>query len=88
MLIDQLTMVPARADDTGELEALLSAALHAPGLGKFMAVIGIENFREIRLRDRVVAGFGYVPMGQWFGGVPVSCAGITVVGVAPEQRGS
>jgi predicted acetyltransferase len=81
-------MTPALAGDSAELEALLSAALHAPGMGEFMARVGIDNFREIRLRDRVVAGFGYVPMGQWFGGVPVPCDGITVVGVAPEHRGS
>jgi predicted acetyltransferase len=88
MLTDQLTMVPAREGDTGALEALLSAALHAPRLGEFMAVLGIENFREVRLGDQVVAGFGYVPMGQWFGGERVPCVGITVVGVAPEHRGS
>jgi predicted acetyltransferase len=81
-------MIPAREGDSGELEALLSAALHAPGLGEFMGVVGIENFRELRLGDRLVAGFGYVPMGQWFGDVSVPCAGITVVGVAPEHRGS
>jgi predicted acetyltransferase len=88
MLTDRLMMAPAREGDSGELEALLSGALHAPNIGPFLARVGIQNFREVRLRGELVAGFGYVPMGQWFGGANVPCYGITVVGVAPEQRGT
>jgi predicted acetyltransferase len=88
MRIDELEMITPTEGNSGDLEALLGAALHSPGMGTWMSMLGLDNFREVRKRGEVVAGLGYVPMGQWFGGQSVPCIGITAVGVAPEQRGT
>jgi predicted acetyltransferase len=88
MLTDKLELVRAREGDSEALESLLSAALHSPDMSKFLALLGINNLRELRLRGELVAGFGYVPMGQWFGGANVPSVGISVVGVGPGYRRS
>lgn len=88
MVNGELTMSAPDEHDMGALEALLNNALHSPGMGDWMRLLGVHNFREVRLLGEVVAGFGYVPAGQWFGGVSVPSTGITAVGVAPNQRGS
>ncbi len=47
---------------------------------------GIENFRVVRVRGRIVGGLGIIPMGQWFGGKSVKMVGIDAVAIAPEYR--
>jgi predicted acetyltransferase len=42
----------------------------------------------VRHEQRLVAGLGFAPIGQWFGGVRVPMAAITAVGVAPDWRGA
>ena len=49
-------------------------------------VIGRENLRVLRRGGRIIGGLGIYRMGQWFGGRQVSCGGISVVGIAPEER--
>jgi predicted acetyltransferase len=88
MLTDELELVRAGEGESEALESLLSAALHSPEMGKFLALLGINNLRELRLRGELVAGLGYVPMGQWFGGANVPCVGISVVGVGAGYRRS
>lgn len=51
-------------------------------------LLGLENYRVIRHRGRVVGGLGIYRMGQWFGGRSIPTAGIAAVGVAPEHRGT
>src|SRR5438876_8354124 len=86
MLTDELELVKAREGDSEALESLLSTALHSPDMSKFLVLLGTDNLRELRLRGELVAGLGYVPMGQWFGGTNVPCVGISVVGVGPGYR--
>ncbi len=73
-----------------ELIELLGLALHsAPGgMRDWLGRIGGKNFRAVRAQGQLVAGLGYVPMAQWFGGVAVPCMGITAVGVDPAARGT
>lgn len=52
-----------------------------------LANVGRENLRALWKSGRVVAGCGIYPMGQWLGGKVVPCAGVTLVGVAPDCRG-
>lgn len=51
-------------------------------------MVGDENVRVFRRDERVVGGLWRVPMGQWFGGRSVPMIGISLVGVAPEARGT
>jgi predicted acetyltransferase len=88
MSTDQLELKTTQAEDSEGLKAVLSGALHSPHMGEWIELLGFDNFREVRVRGQVVAGLGYLPAGQWFGGVSVPCVGITAVGVAPEYRGS
>ena len=77
-------------DQLPELDTLLGKALHfQPGeMGQWLQTIGLEHVRVIRHDERFVAGLAAIPMGQYFGGKPVTTAGITAVGVAPELRGT
>lgn len=72
-----------------ELNHLLGAALHipAPNMVNWIEALGHEHMRLVRREDRVVAGLGLIHMGQWFGGRRVPMAGVTAVGVAPDERG-
>ncbi|MFL5732382.1 MAG: enhanced intracellular survival protein Eis [Chloroflexia bacterium] len=81
---------PPEPNEMPPLEALLSAALHIPpdGTHDWLETLGRENLRAARLDGQVVAGLGLIPMGQWFGGRSVPMAGVTIVGVAPEHRGT
>lgn len=55
--------------------------------GSWAVRAGLENVRLLGERDTPSACVGLLPMGQWFGGRRVSCAGIAAVGVRPEERG-
>lgn len=72
-----------------ELNRLLTAALHipAPNMVNWIEGLGQEHMRLVQRGDRVVAGLGLIHMGQWFGSRRVPTAGVTAVGVAPDQRG-
>lgn len=48
--------------------------------------MGREHLRVARHNGRLIGGLGTYPMGQWFGGRLVRCAGVAAVGVAPEFR--
>jgi predicted acetyltransferase len=52
----------------------------------FAERMGREYLRVARHNGRLIGGLGTYPMGQWFGGRPVRCAGVAAVGVAPEYR--
>jgi len=54
---------------------------------RYVERMGEENFRFLRRDDQVVAGLGFYPMGQYFGGRVVPMAGVAVVAVPPEERG-
>lgn len=51
--------------------------------------IGMVNFRTLWEgdRDRLAASLHVVPMGHYFGGRSVPCAGVAAVAVPPESRG-
>jgi predicted acetyltransferase len=86
----QLTYRVPQPSEQAELEALLDAALHLPTgtTNEMISAMGLEAYRAVYQNQRVVAGLGCIPMGHWFGGKSVPAAGITVVGVAPDTRGS
>ena len=77
-------------DEIGALEALLGPALHFPpgAMRDWIETLGLANVRAVRHDGRFVAGLGFAPIGQWFGGASVPMAAITAVGVAPEWRGA
>lgn len=52
-------------------------------LGEF----GDDGLRACFVDGEVVGGLGVLRFGQWFGGRSVPSAGISVVSMAPEQRG-
>lgn len=56
-------------------------------LDRFLESLGIANLRVVRAGGEVAGGLGITPMGHFFGGRRVGCAGITFVGMAPEWRG-
>ena len=51
-------------------------------------IVGLDNFRIIRSSGQIIGGLAMLDMGQWYGGEPVPMAGISVVGIAPEHRGT
>ena len=79
-----------RDDEIDALDAVLSPALHfSPGgMRDWIVTLGVEQFRAVRQRGRIVAGLGVIELAQWLGGVRVPMAGITAVGVVPDQRGA
>ncbi len=50
--------------------------------------IGLDNIRVVRCDNRVAGGMAFYRMGQWFGGKPVPCAGISGVAISPVDRGT
>jgi predicted acetyltransferase len=48
---------------------------------------GTENLRVWRKGGSPVAGLSLLPIGQWWGGRRLEMGGISLVGVAPEERG-
>lgn len=78
--------------DTAEFERFRAIAIQAfqfpdSGWPRFVERMGQENFRFLRRDGRLVAGLGFYPMGQYFGGRVVPTAGVAVVAVPPEERG-
>lgn len=78
--------------DEGEfahIVPLLEQALFfQPGaMDTWLNDIGTQHLRVARRDHRLVGGLAFIPMGQWFGGARIPLAGITAVGVAPDQRG-
>ena len=55
---------------------------------KYVDRIGIENCRGVWQDGRYVGGLAFYRMGQWYGGAPVSCAGVSGVAIDPADRGS
>ena len=48
--------------------------------------IGYENSRVVCVDGQPVGGLAFYRMGQWFGGKPLSCAGVSGVAVSPTHR--
>jgi predicted acetyltransferase len=86
----QLDYGPARADEIDTLNGVLEQALTfgAGTMAPWTLALGHDNMRAVRRAGRPVAGIGFISMGHYFGGRSVPAAGITAVGVAPDQRGS
>lgn len=87
MTIDLDIAVP----DAGEMRrfgsiASLSLGVPADRAAAWTERIGMRNLRVVRRGQDVIAGLGILPMGHWFGGRAVPCAGISAVAVAPEHR--
>ena len=88
-MFEYLTPTP---EETPELALILSQALHfgsptPEGVQPWIERVGNQDFRYTRVDGRMAAGLQIIWMNQWFGGVKIPCAGITVVGAAPEYRG-
>ncbi len=78
------------SNDEIALRDVINQSLNIPSKAwpTILANVGRENLRVLCRNDRVVAGCGIYPMGQWFGGKIVPSAGVTLVGVAPDCRGT
>jgi predicted acetyltransferase len=76
-------------EDARSFERLLTSCFGFPGehAGPWIRRLGLEHVRLLGSGRDAPAGLAILPMGQWFGGRSVSCAGIAAVGVAPESRG-
>jgi predicted acetyltransferase len=66
--------------------ATRSLAISAERAPVWMERVGIRNVRVARRGTEIVGGLAFLPMGHWFGGRAVACAGIAAVAVAPEHR--
>ncbi len=75
-------------DDDAALRDVVVQSINWPGDAwpMFVERIGRENLRVVRQAGRLIGGLATYQMGQWFGGRPVRCAGVSAVGVAPEFR--
>lgn len=76
-------------EDAQHLGNLLAQCFNSPSQesGRYVQRIGVENFRILRQRDRLIGGLAVIPMGQWWGNQPVPMTGIAAVGIAPDLRG-
>lgn len=75
-------------EDAKQLAAILGQCFAFSNTERYFQRLGLENFRVVRERSRIVGGLAIYQMGQWFGGKSVAMAGIAAVGVPPEQRGT
>jgi predicted acetyltransferase len=75
-------------NDDDALRDVVAQSINWPGDAwpMFVERIGRENLRVVRQAGRLIGGLATYQMGQWFGGRPVRCAGVSAVGVAPEFR--
>ena len=69
------------------MNALIVPSEHQKHLETLFQMLGVQNLRAVRAGSEIVGGLGITPMGHFFGGRSVKCAGITLVGVSPEWRG-
>ncbi len=79
------------ADDEDEFISILGESLMnygEPIWKRFLDRIGRDNARSIRRGGGCVGGLAFYRMGQWFGGKPLDCAGISGVAISPQERGS
>lgn len=78
-------------EELGAHAALLDRCFRAGAGGtpalEWVRAAGTENVRGLWRGARLVGTLSALPMGQWFGGRPVSTAGVAGVGVEPDQRG-
>jgi predicted acetyltransferase len=76
------------SDDVPRFGALAARSLGVPPerAAVWMSRLGARNLRVVRRGADLVAGLAVLPMGHWFGGRAVPCAGISAVAVAPEHR--
>ena len=81
--------LPADEAEIDELARIYSWSFGFPEetAREALTKLGRETTRVLRDDGRLAAGFNALPMGQWFGGVSVSMAGVHAVGVSPEHRG-
>jgi predicted acetyltransferase len=70
------------------LGLMLCHSFNFTGWELFRDRIGIKNYRAIWQGNQIIGGLGLYPMAQWWGGNPVTMAGIAAVGVSPEHRGT
>ncbi len=91
---DRLTLTPPRDDhDVRRLSEIIYQSFAGFGLppertDAWLATVGNENVRVARLDGEIVGGLGIYYFGHYFGGRAVPAAGITIVGISPEVRGT
>ncbi len=81
----------ARAD-VSDSEAIADAYLQAFGFpadrsAAYLDQIGIENFRLLRVDNRLAAAMAVIETGHWLGGKAVRAINIAHVAINPEWRG-
>jgi predicted acetyltransferase len=89
MALDLDIACPADEREIAAFARIATQSLRIPSeehASNILTRIGPPNLRVVRLGSEVVAGLGIIPMGHWFAGRSVSCAGVSVVAVAPEHR--
>jgi predicted acetyltransferase len=77
----------AEVDAAARVLAVSFAVPDAESRGWLADRLGLANVRVVRAHGAVNGALALVPMGQFFGGRSVPCAGVVAVGVPPEARG-
>jgi predicted acetyltransferase len=79
---------PASEGEVSAMLDLMSRTFNFPRdhAGRYHELVGPANFRVARRGGTMAGGLAIIPMGQYFGGRPVSMAGIAAVAVAPHAR--
>ncbi|MBW7903938.1 MAG: GNAT family N-acetyltransferase [Phycisphaerae bacterium] len=74
--------------DRQRYAALLSRTFHSPRERSdlYLAAIGRENLRGVRLDEEFAGGLALLPMGQYFGGRSVPMTGVAAVAIEPAAR--
>ncbi len=92
--LDRLTLTaPADDRDVRRLAEIIYQSFAGFGLPPertdlWLAAVGSENLRVARLDGEIVGGLGIFYFGHYFGGQAVPAAGITIVGMSPQARGT
>ena len=87
MTYPELTYGPITKEEAESLWETIYQSLHRHAQPGWNEHVGYEQFRAVRLKNKILGGMGIIDLGQWFGGNIVRTGAVTSVGVAPEGRG-
>jgi predicted acetyltransferase len=80
--------IPANSKDLSGLQSVVLQAFNIPPQHwpKVVSDVGEKNFRILRSRGEIVGALGLYESAQWFGGKPVSSAGVACVATRISHR--
>lgn len=83
------TFTDLQPDEVPQMAALMTDGFNMPEekTSLWIQRSGIPNWRALKEKDKIVGGLMRIPMGQWFGGQPVSMTGLAGVAISTTGRG-